>query len=213
MSKAPVIASFFIGAAVGSIGTYFAVRNKFQAFADEQIESVKEVFSKRAESTELDPEKEDGSRLKHEKTDSESPKVIIDPKGSKGDAAKPDFVTKEELEEILKESNDISEDSGYVDYSNKKEQIKEKVMQTEKPYVITPDEFGDIYEYEKLTLFYFADGVVTDSERQPLDDVDEIVGLDSLDHFGEYEDDAVYVRNDRLKADYEILKDLENYAE
>ena len=30
--------------------------------------------------------------------------------------------------------------------------------------------------------------------------MDEIVGKESLNHFGEYEDDSVFVRNDRLSA-------------
>ena len=37
--------------------------------------------------------------------------------------------------------------------------------------------------------------------------MDNVVGLESLAHFGEYEDDSVFVRNDRLKCDYEILLD------
>ena len=41
----------------------------------------------------------------------------------------------------------------------------------------------------------------------------ETIGKDSLTHFGEYEDDSVFVRNDRLKADYEILMDQRTYAE
>ena len=42
-------------------------------------------------------------------------------------------------------------------------------------------------------------------------DVDCFIGLESLKHFGEYGDDSVYVRNDELKADYEILLDDEKY--
>ena len=42
---------------------------------------------------------------------------------------------------------------------------------------------------------------------------DEIVGLDSLTHFGEYEDDSVFVRNDVMKCDYEILLDHRNYKD
>ena len=43
--------------------------------------------------------------------------------------------------------------------------------------------------------------------------MDEIVGKESLNHFGEYEDDSVFVRNDRLKRDYEILLDQRNYSD
>ena len=36
--------------------------------------------------------------------------------------------------------------------------------------------------------------------------VDAVVGEDSLNHFGEFEEDSVYVRNENIECDYEILK-------
>ena len=45
------------------------------------------------------------------------------------------------------------------------------------------------------------------------DEIEETIGKDSLTHFGEYEDDSVFVRNDRLKVDYEILMDQRGYAD
>ena len=45
-----------------------------------------------------------------------------------------------------------------------------------------------------------------------MNNVEDIIG-DALSHFGEYEEDAVYVRNEQLRAEYEILKDLRTYAE
>jgi hypothetical protein len=43
--------------------------------------------------------------------------------------------------------------------------------------------------------------------------VDDVVGFESLNRFGEYEDDSVFVRNDRLKCDYEILLDRRKYSD
>ena len=48
---------------------------------------------------------------------------------------------------------------------------------------------------------------MTDEDDEEVDDVDEIVGEESLNHIGDYEEDVVHVRNDRLKCDYEILRD------
>lgn len=41
----------------------------------------------------------------------------------------------------------------------------------------------------------------------------KLLGKIHLKHFGEYEDDSVYVRNDAKKCDYEILLDQRNYQE
>ena len=83
----------------------------------------------------------------------------------------------------------------------------------DKPYVISPEEFGELEGYERISLTYYADGILTDENDEEVDDIDEIVGTGSLKHFGEYEEDSVFVRNDRLKCDYEILLDQRPYAD
>lgn len=84
-----------------------------------------------------------------------------------------------------------------------------------KPYVISPDEFGEMEDedYDKVSVTYYADGVLADEYDEVVENVDEIVGEESLTHFGEYEDDSVFVRNDKLKCDYEILLDQRNYSD
>ena len=80
-----------------------------------------------------------------------------------------------------------------------------------KPYVISPDEYGEMADYDLYSYTYYADKVLADENNEPIEDVDQRIGLESLNHFGEYGDDSVYVRNDKLKADYEILLDDEKY--
>lgn len=82
------------------------------------------------------------------------------------------------------------------------------------PYVISPEEFGDNVDgYELVSLNYYEDGVLADDWDEPIEDIDKVVGKDSLTHFGEYEDDSVYVRNDRLKCEYEILMRVGKFAD
>ena len=81
----------------------------------------------------------------------------------------------------------------------------------EKPYVISPDEYGEMDDYDLYSYTYYADKVLADENNEPIEDVDQRIGLESLNHFGEYGDDSVYVRNDELEADYEILLDNEKY--
>ena len=114
--------------------------------------------------------------------------------------------------EDLKKYNSIIQKEGYTNYSRSVEEKKGDPF-VEKPYVISPEEFGEFEEYEKISLTYYADQVLTDENNEEVDDVEEIVGEESLTHFGEYEDDSVFVRNDRLKCDYEILLDQRNYSD
>lgn len=86
-------------------------------------------------------------------------------------------------------------------------------MVENKPYVISPDEFGENEDYDTISLTYYADQVLVDDGGDKIEDVDDVVGMESLTHFGEYEDDSVFVRNDRLRCDYEILMDERTYSE
>lgn len=83
----------------------------------------------------------------------------------------------------------------------------------DEPYVISPEEFGENDEYDIVTLTHYADGVLEDENGDIVEDVDDVVGEDFYIHYGEYEDDAVHIRNDKLKTDYEILRDNQNYED
>lgn len=76
---------------------------------------------------------------------------------------------------------------------------------------IPESEFGDDEEYDRITLTYYADGVLTDDEDEIMDEYDNIVG-NFEDHFTG-DTDVVYVRNFERKAYYEIVRDSRTYAE
>ncbi len=131
-----------------------------------------------------------------------------------------DYEDKYDEEEELASPEEIQEqiisENGYTQYSNsiKSEEKIEEEEDMDKPYVITPEEFSDS-DYNSETLTYWADGVVTDIDEEPLseDQIEELIGEESLTHFGEYEDDSVFVRNDNLRTDYEILADTRAYGD
>ena len=85
----------------------------------------------------------------------------------------------------------------------KKDQVEAE--RSNAPYAIQPDEFGELKGYSKFTLKYFKDGFLVDDKNEPLDYPEDIVGKDFMSHFGEYEDDTAYIRNDKIEADFEIL--------
>ena len=170
------IGMFVAGAAIGSLVTWKLVKTKYEQIAQEEIDSVKEAFSKRGDKS---SDKEDEGI---EEADSE----------------------KKTFEGIIDESCYKTEST---DKGEKKE-----MNNSDRPYVITPEEFGDS-DYAIISLTYYTDGTVTNEKNKIVANVDELVGLDSLNHFGEYEDDSVFVRNDALQIDFEILKDWRDYSE
>lgn len=109
------------------------------------------------------------------------------------------------------EYTQLIKNAGYAgDLENK---IKEEEDNTMEPYVISPEEFDEV-GYETVSLYYFEDGVVTNAiTNEVIDNVEELIGDDFAEHFGEYEDDSVFIRNDYLETDYEILKDGRRFSE
>lgn len=112
--------------------------------------------------------------------------------------------TIEEYKEFLKNETNYS---GGIDISKKGEPVM-----TNQPYVISPEDYSNS-DYDTVSLMLYADGVLTDELDDIVEDVEKTVGYDSLNHFGEYEEDSVFVRNDMLEIDYEILRDLRNYSD
>ena len=81
-----------------------------------------------------------------------------------------------------------------------------------RPYVIAPYDFGEVDGYRTISLTYYADGILEDEDGEVVTGVNELIGSDALLTFGEYEDDSVFVRNEQLETDFEILKDYRTYA-
>lgn len=181
MSKVTGLIMFVLGATTGSVVTWQFAKRKYEQIAEEEINSVKEVFSKRDS---------DGADV--EITVESQPSVEASLKKFE---EKPDIST---YAEILK-------NEAYVPEGTE--------MAENKPYVISPDEFGENEDYDTISLTYYADQVLVDDGGDKIQDVDDVVGMESLTHFGEYEDDSVFVRNDRLRCDYEILMDERTYSE
>lgn len=172
---------FFGGAAVGSAVTWKLIKTKYEHIAQEEIDSVKEVFKRRLKEDRLEECEEPEETCYNPETD--------------------------ELEDYEK----VLDGAGYRNYSTKKEEKEE--CDVCEPYVISPEEFDENEDYETVSLTYYADGVLTDEFGNVIEDVEGMVGKESLTHFGEYEEDSVFVRNDSLKTDYEILRDTYNYSD
>lgn len=89
------------------------------------------------------------------------------------------------------------------------------VRSTKEIYVIHRDEYvRDEMGYHQSTIeFYTQDAVMTDALQHPIYNYTDFVGDEALDMFGHGSGDAdvVYVRNDREKAEFEVLRNHGSY--
>ena len=169
------VLAFVAGAAIGVVASGSFFKTKYERIANEEIASVKEVYSKR--------NKKDIPETMEE---SEEPDEPADP---------------QEMEE-------------YVEMASKYMKKGEPVPK-DRPYVISPDDFGERDDFDTVSLTYYADGVLAHDDDTVIEkeDIDEMVGVDSLTHFGEFEDDSVFVRNNEMGIDFEILLDNRNFSD
>lgn len=178
---------FTAGAAIGSVVTWKLLKRKYEQWAQKEIDSVMDYCS--AKQNEPAPEETDEQlAIQFDETSSEEP---IEPT----------------------EGEKIQYEKYAQAYGNLA--INEQKSDDDWPRVISPDEFGENPEYETVELTLYADGVLADDWDNVIDEdeIDEMIGKDSLNHFGEYEEDSVFVRNDGLKTDYQILQDLRNFSD
>ena len=75
------------------------------------------------------------------------------------------------------------------------------------------DEFGFFEDYEEITLTYYADDILADDQDRIIEDKESIIGRDALSRLTNTDDETVYVRNEKLKVDYEICYDYKRFAE
>ena len=176
---------FTVGAAIGSAVTWYFVKTKYERIAQEEIDSVKEEFTK---NDYVGPQDADEAESIEE-----------------DDILEDDPVTKEKHDILVKSL-------GYHNYSDVESNTTEEVSSVGNPRVITPDEFGE-NGYKIVELTYWADNVLTDNKNKRVKDVDALIGKGTLDRFGEYEEDCLHVRDDEKKIDFEILRDLKRYSD
>lgn len=212
------ILCFCFGGVIGGGVTYLLLKKKFDARIDAEVQSVKDLYSSKSE--EINNIKNDESHDKIENSKIEA-------------AEKKEEKANENNSKSLKNSIKKQEKQPPVDYANyysnsKSENTEVKAGEniqksaetvTEKKtpkkstrVVISPDEFEDNEDYDTIYLTYYADGVLADEMDKQVK-IETTIGKESLKHFGEYEDDLLHVRDDKVKIYYEVAKDNRKFSE
>ena len=192
-----------IGAVIGAVCGWVFTKNRYAQIANEEIASVKECFTVPRSSIKKEP-------------------VDLTSNAAKADAA----LKKEDITAVVARANARPKNpmsaartgaapTDYTAYSKpvvmpKMESNPESELK-DYPYVISPDDFADNDERTAISLFLFADGVITDDDQEPIDDPETLIGHEYVGRFGEFERDTVFVRNDQNRCDYEILRDNRTY--
>lgn len=193
-----ILTMFVIGAATGSVATWFYLKKHYEKIIQQEIDSVKSIYANR------------NAVLYSEVFDKPEKKSSINTSPTEEDEIS------DLKSNVVRYAAELQR-AGYINYN---EQVQKNTNEkkdddmTEKPYIITPDEFE--YEEDFITVsltYYEKDKILADYDDEIIEDIDNTVGNDFSQHFGEYEEDVVYIRNERLKYVYEICRDIRSYDE
>lgn len=199
------LAIFAAGVVTGSIITNAVVKEKATREANEkaaeEIAEVREIYRNKTKKEENEKVAEESEKEVKEENEKVDP-LKVKPQTSREDYNSYYKMTQNytsQNEEKPKRASSISDLNAFT---------YEKSV--DRPYIIDPEDYGEEDDYDTMQLTYFMGDktLVDESADDTIDEPDLHIGLDNLAIFDEFQGaSSIYVRNDILKMDFEILKD------
>lgn len=219
------------GFSVGSIGGFvlggwLAVRRldtKYRELAESEIDEMREHFRRRLIAREDKPDLATEASKIAEREGYSTPQTPIQeerdevspPEGDEEEVVVEEVEVEVETETPETEVNLFEETSKEASEGWDYEE-EHRLRRPDRPYVIHVDERHEKDGYTEISLTYYAaDDVLCDEHDTPVDDKEKIVGEGNLEKFGHgsHDKEIVYVRNDVMQIDVEIVKNDGSYAE
>lgn len=196
MEALKIIAAFAAGIGCGVFGTRTYFKKKYEAIANEEIESMKMVLDRKAEKLKDKEERygkiEELHKRKEELIDyhdAVTPYISSVPPGE-------DAIINR-TEEIDRKINEIAE--------------AQHPTEEDAPYEIAPYQFLDESYYDKVQLTYFTGDDVLADEVGNIDEVENSIGFGMLEAFKLADEEEMYIRNPNTGIDYCIIREPGNY--
>ena len=200
--RGKTVIGFVVGLVIGSVLTYYRLKNKVEAEIDEEVDKIKEFYKDKLEKQQAEYfEKEE--YLKSKVAVAEDKGSVVSKIINLKDIER--FEGEHAEEDVIDTDSDEASNGAF-------EVFKDDIIAQDKPFVIEEDRVGEYISYDLISLIYFSDGVLTDDWEVPVENPDETVGKEYVEYF-ETGEDVVYVRNDKLKCEFEITRDLRTYEE
>lgn len=222
------------GATAGFVAwkvAYSRASVKFEELAQEEIASMREHYHEKAVALEASQKpqldeivREQGYSV--EEPESASPPMAVQPPAKVVEAVEEEIhpsVRTEDISEpepvaktapVERIHRNVFEEAQVEDHWDYHEEKKQRSPL--RPYVIHVDERVE-GAYDETTFTYYDDDVLCNENDEVIagEDRDRLVGERNLDKFGHGSNDPqiVYVRNDHLQMDIEVVRSPNTYAE
>jgi hypothetical protein len=226
-----------IGAAIGSLVSfhlaYRKAETKFSEIAAEEISEMREHYNSKIIAIDTSTGKGELDEIVRERgysVESAKPPMAVTPPTAVVEAAETARDIAEIEDEVAGEPPDVVEEAPEPEvqvrnvfrdavvhdtWDYHEERSRRSPL---KPYIIHVDERDDQQAYDSVTFTYYEADDVLCNERDEViaeGERDKMIGETHLEKFGHGSNDAsiVYVRNDSLEMDFEIVRSPNSYAE
>lgn len=187
---------FIAGVGSGFAIGYVVLNKKYENKLNQGLQDIREAYT----STKPEPvEKKETAEIPEKKQEAPQPEV-----------------KKEQT--VVTNAGSLLEPEEPISYDRFcKEVPDEPVVSYKEPYEITYDEFATVGYQIRSLLYYPKQNIVTeyfegqDPDEKKVNNPSALIGVDALCSFDNSEDDTIYVRNDDLKADFEIQISAKTY--
>lgn len=205
------LGGFVIGGLTGYGVANMRLRKQYEALVEIEIDNVKEMYRRRHKEAQYATPESAAAELFR---DDEAPLGIV-PMPSE-----PIEALVGEIAEKIMENPIVEQLQTRNAFDTSRQDELDEVMSRPRsedfPYVITVDEFQtERPEFDKTTITYYElDDTLCDDREVIVPDVDGTVGIEHLNQFGigSQDDHIVYIRNERVATDFEVVLNKGYYA-
>lgn len=230
-----IAGALLLGAGIGAAITYKIVEkrlgDKFDRELDEQMEATREwrhriakegVFESPESAVKAIIPEGEVADVVQQYRGREKPIPYNDPSKIVTDPRPPVETVVEKVEAVtqnvfVEAQKATSVRNGPLDWDEDamRAEIADRELHPDKPYAISFEEYNENHpNHEQTTLMYYVqDDTLVDAQDKPIDDTEYAVGDDNLTRFGHgsHDPNVVYVRNEKIDMDFEIVRDMGSY--
>lgn len=191
---------FVVGFGLGAVAAKMVLKREYEELVQEEVESLRETAARRKglrkESSPSKVSNKNGEAL----IDGFENGIKVSPKAKDHYKRMTEQYAGETDLEHIRDRHNVTHHDGRADCT---------------PYAISLEEFSEEMDhFEKSTIYYYdEDDTLADEQEEMIQDVLAIIGPAVLDHLQQAKSDVVYVRNEKMQIDYEIIVLDKSYAE
>lgn len=191
---------FSVGAAIGAASTYFILKDQFNKQRNEEQAQDKEYYKELYSNKEETPSYEAKEKPKDVEIKIED--AVIEEIEVKPGEKEPDY-------------DDIINKLNYNKFSTKTPDMDGDPRPAKKPYQISMDDYNeDVSQIKKIISYFEDDGVCMDNDtKEVLDNVAKDIGIDNLELINTEGNDEIYIRNEQLGIDYNVVSEPGSYID